>query len=122
MICGTGIDIVEIARIAQAVAKVHFRDRVFSAAEQAYAEAKALPIETYAGMYAAKEALVKAFGTGIGGADFLEMEVLHDCSGKPYLHLTGRAAELLADLGAVHAHVSISHTKDIAVAQVILEG
>ena len=121
MIRGIGIDLVEIDRIAAATEKPHFAARIFTEAENSHAHAKSRPAESYAGMFAAKEAMLKAFGTGIGGADFSEMEILHDTAGRPFFHLSGRAQEQLAACGAVRVHLSISHTKTYAVAEVILE-
>ena len=121
MIRGIGIDLVEIARIRHAVEKPHFRMRVFTEAEQTAANAKADPAESYAGRFAAKEAVLKAFGTGLGGAELTEIEVLNDAAGRPVLHLYGKAEACLAACGAARAHVSISHTKTHAIAQVILE-
>lgn len=121
MIRGLGIDLVEIDRIKTAVQKPHFTARVFTDAERQYADAKARPEESYAGMFAAKEATLKAFGTGLGGADLLQIEVLHDASGCPFLKLHGRAEQCLAERGAKRAFLSISHTETLAFAEVILE-
>ena len=121
MIRGMGIDLVEIDRIRSAVAKPHFVERVFTQEERAYADAKASPEESYAGMFAAKEAVLKAFGTGLGGADLLEMEVVHNHAGCPSLQLRGKAGERFVACGAKRAFVSISHTENYAVAQVVLE-
>lgn len=121
MIRGLGVDLVEIERIKSAVQKPHFAARVFTEAERMYADAKGRPEESYAGMYAAKEAVLKAFGTGLGGADLLEIEVLHDSVGCPSLQLHAKALACLADRGAKRTFLSISHTDALAMAEVILE-
>lgn len=121
MIFGLGIDLVEIERIKAAVQKPHFVARVFTEAERLYADAKGRPEESYAGMFAAKEAALKAFGTGLGGADLLEIEVLHDSFGCPSLQLHGKALACLADRGATRTLLSITHTDTLALAEVILE-
>lgn len=121
MIRGFGIDLVDISRIRHAVQKPHFAERVFTETERSYANAKPRPEESYAGMFAAKEATLKAFGCGLGGADLLEIEVLHDAAGCPFLQLYGRAVRQLSQRGAARVHVSITHTDSLAMAQVILE-
>ncbi len=124
MIVGTGIDIAEVARIEASLARFgdRFRRRVFTAAEVHYCESKANKAERYAGRFAAKEAAMKAIGTGWRqGVTWQDVEVGREPGGRPTIHFHGAAAEFFRKLGAVHAHLSITHTKETAMAQVILE-
>jgi holo-[acyl-carrier protein] synthase len=125
-IIGTGIDLVETARIEKMLDRwgPSFRDRVFLPQEREYCESKAVPAQHYAGRFAVKEALVKALGTGIGEhATWLDVEVCrHAESGAPSVALTGLAARTASELGVTGTYVSLSHTRHYAVAQVILTG
>ncbi len=125
MIVGTGIDLCEVDRIRKAITSPHGRrlvERVFTAREIAYAERKANPYERYAARFAAKEAGMKALGTGWrGGLGWQDLEVVNEPSGRPTLKLHGRAAEIAAKLGVVRISLSITHTADQAMASVILE-
>ncbi|MBV7531891.1 holo-ACP synthase [Chitinophaga sp. sic0106] len=126
MIIGIGTDIVEVGRIAAKLAKgIAFRDLVFTPVEIAYCEKQALPAESYAARFAAKEALLKAFGTGWGnngGVNFNEIEVRNDANGKPELFLIGAAEARYEQLSIKHIWVSLSHEKSAAIAMVVLEG
>lgn len=123
MILGTGIDIIEVQRIAEKIAKGQgFREMVFSAGEIAYCEKQAHPEQHYAARFAAKEALFKALGTGwLNGTAFDEIEILHDSKGQPNLQLIGTTAETLATYQIKSIHVSLSHQASLATAIVILE-
>jgi len=124
MIVGTGIDIAEVARIAASMERfgARFRERVFTAAEVAYCESKANKAERYAGRFAAKEAAMKAIGTGWRhGVTWQDVEVARAPGGRPTIHFHGKAGEFFHKLGAVRAQLSITHTKELAMAQVILE-
>jgi holo-[acyl-carrier protein] synthase len=124
MIVSTGIDIAEVYRIKETIARTpRFAERVFTDAEKAYCESKgAAAAQSYAGRFAAKEAFLKALGTGWRGkVAWREIEVVLDENGAPSLNISGAAKELLDLTGATAMHVSISHTTDHAVAQVILE-
>ena len=124
MIVGIGIDIVEIDRIKNSVEKYgdHFLDKVFTEKEKAYCNSKKVPYSSLAGRFAAKEAAFKALGTGLqNGIGWQMVEVINDTLGKPTLHLYGKAKELTDTLNVSQYHVSISHCKGNAVAQVILE-
>jgi len=124
MIVATGIDIVETARMEEVFARRgdRFRNRVFTADEIQYCEGRASRMESYAARFAAKEAVMKALGTGWAeGIGWRDIEVQRDESGKPLLELTGRARECFVALGARTAHLSLSHTRGLAIAQVILE-
>ena len=124
MILSIGIDIAEVYRIRDTLARTpRFRERVFTAAEQAYCDAKgAAAAQSYAARFAAKEALLKALKTGWRGKiTWQDIEVVNDADGVPSLNVTGEAARLLKELGAAHIHLSISHTTEHAIAEVILE-
>jgi holo-[acyl-carrier protein] synthase len=125
MIVGTGIDLIEIERIQHSVDRYgeRFLNRVYSSAEQAYCLRKRLAAESFAARFAAKEAGAKALGTGIShGVNWLEIEVVRELTGRPTLRFHGRAAEIAARMGVTRAAVSLTHTKDLAMASVVLEG
>ncbi|MBI4852093.1 MAG: holo-ACP synthase [Acidobacteria bacterium] len=123
MVIGTGIDIIEISRIQQAIDRNGelFLRRIFSPLEQAYCQARHLSAVHYAGRFAAKEAAFKALGTGWAGKiRWVDVEV-ESGSGPPKLKLSGVAAERFESIGATKSHLSISHSRDYAVAMVIFE-
>jgi holo-[acyl-carrier protein] synthase len=125
MIVAIGIDMIEIARLDEVFGRrgERFRDRVFTAAEIAYCESRAAKMESYAARFAAKEAAMKALGTGWGeGVGWRDIEVLRSPSGAVSLEFHGRARERLEQLGAHRAHLSLTHSRDHALAQVVLEG
>lgn len=124
MIIGSGIDLVEIARIQQSMDRFgqRFLDRIFTGAEQAYCLRKRNSAESFAARFAAKEAAAKALGTGIShGVNWLEIEVVRGRGGKPDVRFSGRAAQIAARLGARNAALSLTHTTDLAMASVLLE-
>jgi len=124
MIVSTGIDIVEVYRIRETLARTpRFTERVYTEAEQAYCDSKgAAAAQSYAGRFAAKEAFLKALKTGWRGKlQWTDMEILNDEAGAPTLRLTGEAQQMLEAMGVTHVHLSISHTTEHAVAHVILE-
>lgn len=124
MIVGTGIDITEVVRIEQAIARFgeRFLNRVFTLAEIAYCRSKKNFAERFAARFAAKEAAMKALGTGLRqGVTWKNIEVTREPSGRPTLRFTGRAGEIAAQLGAKHYALSLTHTEQQAMAQVILE-
>ena len=100
-----------------------FCERVFTPAERDYCDAKgAAAAQSYAGRFAAKEAFLKAIKTGWRGKiTWHDIEVVNDAEGVPSLNIIGEAARILVDRGAATVHISISHTTEHAVAQVILE-
>lgn len=122
MILGTGIDVIEVERIAKAAAKEGFMARVFTDAERQRFEKYNNDPAHIAGAFAAKEAVAKALGTGIGAVEWKEIEILHRESGQPYAGLYGDAQKRMEDLGGETLHISISHIKAVAAAQAILEG
>src|SRR6266542_5656111 len=124
MILGTGIDIIEVARIQAAYEKFgeRFLQRILKPAEIAYCLGHKRPAPFLAARFAAKEAISKAFGTGIGKQlTWQDMEIARKTSGEPYVLLHGRGAELLQQCGGTRIHVSLSHTQVHATAVAILE-
>ncbi len=124
MIVGTGIDIAEVDRIKASIERFgrRFLERVFTPGEIRYCESKANKAERYAGRFAAKEAAMKAIGTGWSqGVTWHDVEVKPAPGGRPTVLFHGKAAEFAEKLGALRAHLSITHTAGQAMAQVILE-
>jgi holo-[acyl-carrier protein] synthase len=124
MIVGVGVDIIEIERIENAVARHgnHFLEKLFTPAEIAYCNSRWRAAEHLAGRFAAKEAVLKALGTGIRwGSACKEIEVLRTASGEPGIKLAGRVAERARELGADRIHISLSHSARHAVAQAVAE-
>jgi holo-[acyl-carrier protein] synthase len=124
MIVGTGIDIAEVPRIRQAIERhgERFIKRIFTEGEIQYCESKANRVERYAARFAAKEAGMKAIGTGWNhGVRWRDIEVARKPGGRPTLILHGKAAEFAAKLGATNIALSLTHTAEQAMAQVILE-
>jgi holo-[acyl-carrier protein] synthase len=124
MIVGTGIDIAEVPRIRETIQRfgVRFLHRVFTEAEIRYCESKANRFERYAARFAAKEAGMKALGTGWNhGVRWRDVEVSRIPGGRPALRFHGKAAEFAAKLGATNIALSLTHTPEQAMAQVILE-
>lgn len=124
MIISIGIDIVEISRIEDTFTRQgeRFRRRVFTDAERDYCESQSAKFASYAARFAAKEAVMKALGTGwTDGVAFREIEVTRNEKGTPSLVLTGRALERMREIGASRTHLSLSHSGNMAIAQVILE-
>jgi holo-[acyl-carrier protein] synthase len=125
MILGTGIDLAEVGRIRDAIGRYgdRFIQRIYTAAEIAYVERKANRFERYAGRFAAKEAGMKAIGTGWKrGVRWVDFEVSNLPSGRPTLRLHGEAARLAGKMGVKSISLSITHTAEMGMAQVILEG
>lgn len=124
MIVSIGIDIVEVYRISETIQRTpRFVERVFTMRERDYCDAKgAAAAQSYAARFAAKEAFLKALKTGWRGRiTWQDMEILNDAQGVPTLEIKGEARILLENLGANKIHLSMSHTTDHAVAQVVLE-
>jgi holo-[acyl-carrier protein] synthase len=124
MIVSVGIDIVEVYRIRETLARTpRFLERVFTSAERAYCEAKgAAAAQSFAARFAAKEAFLKAIQTGWRGKiTWQDIEIVSSETGVPRLEVCGEAKRILEDSGANRVHLSLSHTTDHAIAQVILE-
>lgn len=119
---GLGTDIVETARIEAMLARhgARFLDRVFTAGEQRYCSSMDIPARCYAARFAAKEAVSKAFGTGIGAElGWLDITIERDAAGKPSVRLIGTGAATARRLGIAEVLVSLSHSDHYAVAQAI---
>ncbi len=120
MITGLGVDIVEIGRMAAALERhPRMRERLFSEEERAYCDKRNRPEVHYALRFAAKEAVLKALGTGFAGMRFTDVEVVRDAGGRPTPRLSGRAAEVADELGVVELHLSLSYTHTTAVASAV---
>ena len=124
MIKGIGCDIIELERIKKAAARENFCKRIFTQAELDYAAKKGElgRIASLAAAFAAKEAASKALGVGIGKVSWQDIEVEHDNKGKPYLILANEALKLAQALEVTAVYVSLSHSKEYALATVVLEG
>lgn len=125
MIRGTGIDIVEIGRFERFVRENNFAllERLFTKNERAFCSNRKKIAECYATRFAAKEAFLKALGTGLReGISWSDIEVVSDALGKPELRLSGRAEELFRERGFSSCFLSLSHDGGIAAAMVLLEG
>jgi holo-[acyl-carrier protein] synthase len=124
VIISIGIDIIEVGRIREVLARTpRFTERVFTTAERAYCDSRGVvAAQHYAARFAAKEAALKAFQTGwSGGISWQDVEVASRDNGAPYLIFHGQVKELFAASGASAAHLSLSHTTEHAIAQVVLE-
>jgi holo-[acyl-carrier protein] synthase len=123
VVIGIGIDIVEVRRIRQALqGGDEMANRVFTKKELEYCRARKNQFQHFAGRFAAKEAALKALGTGWQeGIRWKDVEVVPDERGKPLISFRRRAKEFLDSSGATQAHVTITHAKEYAVAAVILE-
>jgi holo-[acyl-carrier protein] synthase len=124
MIVGTGIDIAEVDRIAESITRFgdRFLHRIYTEGEIRYCESKANRFERYAARFAAKEAAMKALGTGWNhGVRWRDIEVTRQPGGRPTLVFHGKAAEFAARLGTTNIALSLTHTVAQAMAQVILE-
>jgi holo-[acyl-carrier protein] synthase len=124
MILSIGIDITEVYRMRDTIARTpRFAERVFTEAEREYCESKGVAAaQSYAARFAAKEALLKAIRTGWRGKiTWQDMEILNDAEGVPSMTVKGEARRILDRMGEPRIHLSLSHTTEHAVAQVILE-
>lgn len=118
---GLGNDIIAIKRIKEVMDKhgQRFLDRTYTLKEQEYCNKHKESLRNYAGRWAAKEAIAKAFGTGFGEeSSLLDIEILNDSKGKPFAYLS---TKLQKNFGEVSIHVSISHCKEYATAVAIIE-
>lgn len=123
MILGIGSDIIHIPRVARAIANPRFLERVYTKGECDYAAARGKGMAaSFAVRFAGKEAVLKAFGTGLRDGKLTEIEILPDALGAPVVHLSGYFARLAAEMGADHVWITLSHERDYATAYCILEG
>jgi holo-[acyl-carrier protein] synthase len=119
-VIGLGVDLVEVDRMRTALARTPTLEaRLFTDGERAYATSANDPSERFAARFAAKEAVMKALGVGLGAVDWHDIEVVRVASGAPDLRITGRALELAADLGISAWKVSLTHTATMAEAVVV---
>ena len=123
MILGVGIDIIEVDRVAEKLAKNNgFREKVFSRDEIAFCSADGRSSENYAARFAAKEAFFKALGTGwLNGTAFNEVEIAKDEKGKPFIRFLGETLTTIESFGFGRISVSMAHLNSIASATVIIE-
>ena len=125
MIIGCGIDLVKIERIEKIIKRWgnNFNSRIFTPLERDYCEKKKdNKFQSYAGKFAAKEALLKALGLGLREANWKEIEIKNDELGQPIIDTSGKLKNIALTKGVSKYFISISHTKEYAIAQVILEG
>ena len=127
-IVGTGVDVAEVARVRAALEDARtgdrFKTRVFTTGEQRYCDARggAARFQSYAARFAAKEATMKALGHGWGSrVGWLDIEIVRADDGRPTVHLHGKAVATAAAAGITRLHVALTHTRDLAVAQVVAE-
>jgi holo-[acyl-carrier protein] synthase len=124
VIVSIGIDIIEVARIREVLLRTpRFTERVFTRAERQYCDSRGVvAAQHYAARFAAKEAALKALQTGWrGGISWQDVEISARDSGAPYLIFTGEVLSIFKKFGATATHLSLSHTSEHAIAQVILE-
>lgn len=124
MIIGIGIDLVEISRLEEVFARrgERFCARVFTEGEVGYCESLGSKLASYAARFAAKEAVMKALGTGWSeGVGWKDIEVVSEPGGPPAIELHRRARDRMREIGATKVHVSLTHSGNLAIAQVVLE-
>ena len=124
MVLGMGTDLIETRRLQQSIDRFgdRFLERIFTDGEIAYCKRKKNAAESFAARFAAKEAAAKALGTGISfGVNWKEFEVKREPSGKPTLAFSGRAAELARAMGVRRVQLSLTHSRDLAMAVVLVE-
>ncbi len=122
MILGIGLDIIETARVEKALQNPVFLKKVYTEGEQEYLAKRKGNAQSAAGIFAAKEAVSKALGTGFGPISLQEVEIVWNENGKPSVKLTGRALMKLQEMGGKQVLVSITHIKDLAAAQAVIDG
>jgi len=124
MVLGLGTDLIEIERVQRSLDRFgeRFLHKVFTQGEIVYCQRKKHSAESFAARFAAKEAAAKALGTGISrGISWQEIEVRREPGERPTLHLTGRAQERAASMGVRNLQLSLTHSRDVAMAVVIAE-
>ncbi len=118
MIVGIGVDIIEISRVVKSCENEHFKNKIFTKDEIAGFDKN---MRRAASSFAAKEAVVKVFGTGFNGIEACEIELLHMKNGAPYIRLNNKAKEKAESMGISKIHISISNTKENVIAYAIGE-
>jgi holo-[acyl-carrier protein] synthase len=124
MVLGLGTDLIETVRVQESIARYgeRFLARIFTPGEVAYCSSRKNAAESFAARFAAKEAGAKALGTGISrGVTWKELEVRREASGRPTLHLSGRAARLAEEMGVRRIQLSLTHSRELALAVVVVE-
>jgi holo-[acyl-carrier protein] synthase len=122
LVIGVGVDLCEIDRMRTALERTpQLRDRLFTAEEQGYCDERTDPTERYAARFAAKEAVLKALGLGIGACKWREIEVARADGGAPSVRLHGAAQRLADERGVTRWHLSLSHTRSLAEAIAVAE-
>ena len=121
MIFGIGIDIVQVNRIEKNNENQNFLNKIYTEEEQDYLKKRNFNPQTAAGLFAAKEAVSKALGTGISGFNITDIEIINDEFGKPEIFLHNKALEISRDKGIDKINISISHEKDYAIAFAVAE-
>ena len=123
MIIGIGVDIIEMDRVQRAIASEAFLKRVYTGNEIEYCKARGKSrVQSFAGRFAAKEAILKALGTGLRGGELVDIDIFNDELGCPRVRLSGYFAEYAEKKGVKNIWLSISHSKTSAVSQCVLEG
>lgn len=123
MILGIGADIIHIPRVARAIENPRFLARVYTVRERDYAHARGMgAAASFAARFAGKEALLKAFGTGLRAGALQDIEILPDALGAPQVTLTGYFAARAAEMEVARVWMTLSHERDYATAYCILEG
>lgn len=122
MVIGVGCDIIEIKRVAKAIEREAFVQRVFAASEAAYCRSRGQQAAaSFAARFAAKEAVLKALGTGLRGGELTEIAITNDALGKPQVKLSGYHLQLAQARGVARIHISLSHSRETAIAYVVME-
>lgn len=122
MIFGVGTDLIEIDRIRQAIEKnPRFLEKVYTEAEISYCQRKKNPWQSFAARFAAKEAVSKAMGTGLGRIGLHDIEIVQKPSGQPQVVCHGAAEAFLLEHGLGNVHISLSHSAQFAIATAIIE-
>ncbi len=124
MIIGTGIDIVQNKRIEKLINKYgqHFLEKVYTKMEIEYCQTKKNYVPSFAARFAAKEAILKALGTGMRNNNWQEIEIANNELGKPEVLLFNKTLKRAEELKVTSIFISISHEKDYSIAQIIMEG
>ena len=122
-VIGIGVDLVDIDRFRRSLERTpSMRTRLFTEVELAYVDRQADPVPSLAARFAAREAVMKSLGVGLGAFGFHDVWVERDPSGRPSLAITGRASELATAAGVVTWHLSLTHGDVMAAAYVIADG
>ena len=123
MLIGVGCDVIEIARVQKAIEREAFVERVYAPSEIAYCRSRGKQAAaSFAARFAAKEAVLKALGTGLRGGELQEIVITNDALGKPRVRLVGYHAQLAEQLGVKNIAISMSHSREMALAYVVMEG